>query len=192
MKITNSAMKVMTVVLLATSFGYAQEPSISINDVGLTLGMPKSLALSRLSTRNETKPYPDQSQGDAWCVQPKTEQRLARWECDTVVFQNDKLVSISHEIGDASGDAAAAILSKLYTIVGEAERFRTRVSVVTQDEFERDGWRHRSMSFFIGQKRFDLDVTEPIGSGGGRQSNIRLTEAMYKWDRTAIPKGNPR
>jgi hypothetical protein len=187
-----SLMKLLLVIIIATTLGTAQDRSIWINDVEVTVGMPKSSTLSRLETRSDMK-RDEALAGDSWCIQPKGENDLAPWHCDTVIFENDKVVGIVHDLGGASGDQAAAMLSKLYSALVEAGRSKSRVSVVPQREHERDGWRYRSITFSIGAKQFNLDVSEPVGSGVNRRSSVNLSESMYDYPNgySTVPKGHP-
>jgi hypothetical protein len=164
--------------LLLPCFLYAQSDSTYINGTELRLGMPKSDVLASLAERNNLI----KSQGtldDAWCVRAKDDHLKAACG-DLVQFSQDKLTSVSREIGSSSGEDSAAMLSLFSTLEGLSKSGTTELGFRTL-EFETDEHtRLRILSFAVGGKEYILTINRPVGSQRGKTSSVELQERLAR------------
>lgn len=162
--------------MLIVVAAYAQD-SIQLCGVDLHLGMAKDKTLQSIGESCEIKQL-DRTAGDAYCIQPHGDKRLPPYDCSTLQFQEDKLVAINREIKSLDSDTAADLMNALFLVVREAEQRHETITVLTQREFEHDGYRYRTLSFFIGGKMVDLDITQPVGIPNC-YSSVALIEILY-------------
>ena len=170
-------MRFLVLVILTVSIAQADGSSINLNGIDLTLGMDKSSVLEKLRFASELEDQSSPTQGIfIWRVRSKFSGSEG-----TVQFVNDKLVGVNVEKGQAEGEAATILISRLYSLLREAEQSGERISVRTGRELETlDRWRWRDITFLVGQRELQLKVYEPIGGSAGRVSRISLTEMLFR------------
>lgn len=159
----------------------AQFDTIRLNGVDLKLGMPKSQVFERLLKTSHV--FPGVEQYGEWCVVSNEEYKKESRKCfDSLYFSGgDKLVAIDHYLEGSSLDrGAAAVVTRLWTILAEAQAKGLSVTLSARPEPLDDpisSRRVRRISFFVGQKQFDLSVTQFVGSAG---SSVDFSESMGK------------
>lgn len=173
-------MRFLVVAILAISIANADSNSINLNGIDLTLGMDRSTVLEKLRFGSDLVDQSSPTQGIfIWRVRSKSFGSEG-----TVQFVNDKLVGVNVEKGQVEGEAATILISRLYSLLKEAEQSGEKISVRTGSELETvDRWRWRDITFLVGQRELQLRVYEPIGGPAGRVSRISLKELLIKTNR---------
>jgi hypothetical protein len=171
--------QLLLLAVLAASIGHADDNSINLNGVQLTIGMTKSIVLTRLRSSSNLEDHSSPSRGiDVWFVRSKSDANTE----DTVQFADDKLVAVDVERTSAKGEDAAMLINRLFLTLRELEQSGKNIAVRTrpEDEFQPSPrLRFRQISFVAGQREFRLQVSEPIGASVGRTSTVSFHEMLF-------------
>jgi len=164
-------MKALAVLVVFCWPLIGQEEVVNLNGTDLKLGMPKSEALDALGIKNTIR----RESGENWCVKLKTDQTPD--QClSHVSFREDKLYIVYKTHATAWGDDAGNVVNAFFNEMKDLQaKGRESVDFDTT-EMNMDSVRVRAVRVWVGNKEFDLTVTQSVGAPG---SEVSFTETLY-------------
>ncbi len=167
-------------VLLCHAGTAGAQSTIHFCGADLQIGMAKARVLEITSTGCELKSLRTTGT-EIWCAKP-TERKIAFMSevdvCDVLQFDGGTLINANRHISEASGEASADIVNRVYEFVRDAKAAGSSVVIETA-ESEIEKQRHRTLSFTVGQYALVLIITQSVGASSSG-SSVGLIETLAR------------
>jgi hypothetical protein len=185
---------------------FAQSGAVRFGNADVQLGMQKADVLRQVSEEYDVKDASSVPkdrripQADMWSVFRKEQKKMGN-PIGFLQFIDDKVVVASKNLGDISGDEASRLIGELFrALQGVSLSGQKAVPIAVQTHeatMMLDGREFRSRTIYMdvqypGRKRIMVDILEPIGSGSGSSSNVKVSEGVMGLATEETPTPSPK